>query len=170
MPRRINQIQPVFMPIRSVVMQPDTLSLDRNPALALQIHRVQPLRLHLPLRKRPSKLQQTVRKRRFPMVNMRDNAKIPDVTGIHRFLTASALFLSLWKQSSLPQNAASRKRPYTVPSASPPALFCRNPGPLRKPPTPNPPRSAPLPTPRCFPSLPPNNGYRRLVRVYTQQS
>src|ERR1700735_285011 len=113
MPRGINQIQAVFMSIRSVVMQPDTLSLNRNPALALQIHRVQHLRLHLPLRKRPSKLQQTVCKRRFPMVNMRDNAKISDEAGIHRFLTASALSLlnfSLWKQPRWPQTPASRKR------------------------------------------------------------
>src|ERR1700729_379854 len=122
MPRRVNQIQAVFVAIRSVVMQPDTLRLDRDPALALQIHRVEHLRLHLPLRKRPSKLQQTVCKRRFPMVNMRDNAKISDEAGIHRFLTAGALSLlnfSLWKQPSLPQNAALRKpRSDPVPLAS----------------------------------------------------
>src|SRR5580704_16044562 len=100
MPRRINQIRAVFMSIRSVVMQPDTLSLNRNPALALQIHRVEHLRLHLPLRKRPSKLQQTVRKRRFPMVNMRDNAKISDEAGIHRFLMAGALTLNSRSRSN----------------------------------------------------------------------
>ncbi len=52
MSRRIDQIQPVLVAISRVVMQPDALRFDGNPALALQIHGIEHLRCHLTLGKR----------------------------------------------------------------------------------------------------------------------
>ena len=82
----VDQIEAVFVAIFCGVMEADALSLDGDAALALQVHRIEHLLVHLALGERAGKLQQAVGKRGFAVVDMRDDAKIPDVLGIHRFL------------------------------------------------------------------------------------
>src|SRR3989344_9318252 len=55
------------------------LHLDGNAALALQLHRVEHLRFHLTRLDRMRDLKHTVGKRRLPMVDVRDNRKIPNL-------------------------------------------------------------------------------------------
>ena len=54
------------------------MRLDGDAALALQVHRVQHLRLHLARRQRAGELQQTVGERALPMVDMGDDREISD--------------------------------------------------------------------------------------------
>ena len=55
------------------------MTLDRDAALALEVHRVQRLLAHQPHVNRLGQLQDTIRQRGLAMIHMGDNAKIPDV-------------------------------------------------------------------------------------------
>src|SRR5437867_1992282 len=59
------------------------MGFDGDPALFLEIHRVKQLILHLPGRDRAGAMEQRVRKRGLPMVNMGNNAKISYVRCVH---------------------------------------------------------------------------------------
>ena len=59
------------------------MSFDRDPALFLEIHRVEQLFLHVPGRDRARSMEQSVRKRGLPMINMGDNAEISYVRCVH---------------------------------------------------------------------------------------
>jgi len=54
---------------------------DRDPALALEVHRVEHLVFHLTHRHRPRELEQPVGKRRLAVVDMGDDAEVSDVRG-----------------------------------------------------------------------------------------
>ena len=65
------------------VMQPDALRFNGDAALALEIHGVEDLLVHFALRKRASHLQQTVRERRFAVIDVRDDTKIAYELRVH---------------------------------------------------------------------------------------
>jgi hypothetical protein len=54
-----------------------------DPSLPLQVHVIQKLLLHLPLLHRASKLQQLIRQCGLAMVNVRDDAEVPDIRNGH---------------------------------------------------------------------------------------
>jgi hypothetical protein len=60
------------------------MRLDRDPALALEIHGVEDLGFHLPRLQGAGELQEAIRQRRLAMVDMRDDRKVPDIPLIHR--------------------------------------------------------------------------------------
>src|SRR5260370_26651696 len=72
---RIDQVQLVFLTIVRGVLHTHGMSLDGDATLPLQVHRIQDLLVHLPLGKRSGQLQQTVRERALPMINMGDDGK-----------------------------------------------------------------------------------------------
>ena len=49
MARGIDQIELIALAILGLVLEGDALRLDGDAALALQIHRIEDLRLHLPV-------------------------------------------------------------------------------------------------------------------------
>lgn len=55
------------------------LQFDGDPSLPFQVHVIQELLFHLPFLHRPRELKQFIRQRRFPMVDMCNNAEVPDV-------------------------------------------------------------------------------------------
>ena len=59
------------------------MSLDRDPAFALQIHGVEDLRLHLARLKGACNLEKAVGQRRFAVVDVRDDGKVSNVLRIH---------------------------------------------------------------------------------------
>ena len=59
------------------------MRLDRDPALALEIHRVEQLRLHLTGLKRAGQLEKPVRQCRLAVVDVRDDREVPNVTLVH---------------------------------------------------------------------------------------
>ena len=59
------------------------MSLDGDPALALEIHRVEDLRLHLTRLERAGELEQAVGQRRLAVIDVRDDREIADESLVH---------------------------------------------------------------------------------------
>ena len=55
------------------------MGLDGNAALALEIHAVEHLRLHLAGLQGPGMFEEAVGQGRFPVVDVRDDGKVADV-------------------------------------------------------------------------------------------
>ena len=76
---RVDQIQDVGLAVLGGIAQPHGLRLDRDPALALDIHGIEHLFLHLAGLQPAGGLDQAIGQRRFSMVDMRNNGKVADV-------------------------------------------------------------------------------------------
>ena len=81
--RRVDQVELILLAVLRLVIQPNSMGLDRDAALALQVHRVENLLHHFALRQGPGVLEQAVGKRRLAVVDMRDDREISDVLGVH---------------------------------------------------------------------------------------
>ena len=77
--RCVDQVQLVGFAIAGLVLQRDRIALDGDPALALDVHRVQDLVAKLALIDRPATLDQSIRQRRFAMIDVRDDAEVSNV-------------------------------------------------------------------------------------------
>jgi len=75
----MRRMRPLFLMRPKRILHARGRELDGNPLLALQLHGVEHLLLHLALLHRPRDLQKPVRERGLPVVDMRDDAEIPDV-------------------------------------------------------------------------------------------
>ena len=82
---RVDQVQAVFVAVARRVVQADAFGLDGDAALALEVHGVEHLRGHFALAERAGQLEQAVGQRGFAVVDVRDDAEIPDELGIHGF-------------------------------------------------------------------------------------
>ena len=80
----IDQIELVDFAILRCVHHADGVSFDGDAALALQIHSVEDLGLHLARGQRSGKFQQAVGERGFPMVNVRNDGKIAKMGSVRR--------------------------------------------------------------------------------------
>jgi len=54
------------------------MRLDRDAPLALEIHRVEHLGFHFAGLQGPGELEEPIGERRFPVIDVRDDGKIPD--------------------------------------------------------------------------------------------
>ncbi len=61
----------------------DRLGLDRDPALALELHRVEHLRAHLATGHRVRDLENAVGERRLAVVDVRDDREVADSVQVH---------------------------------------------------------------------------------------
>ena len=77
----VDEVELVVDPVVPAVVHPHGIQLDRNPTLALEVHRVEQLRLHVALRHRPGDLDQPVGQGRFAVIDVGYNAEISD-TGL----------------------------------------------------------------------------------------
>ena len=73
---RVEQVEKVRLPVLRRVVHRDGVRLDRDAALALEIHRVERLLLELTLRYRMRQLENAVRERRLPVVDVRYDAEV----------------------------------------------------------------------------------------------
>ncbi len=80
----VDQVELVRMAVLRGVHHADGVSLDGDAALALQVHGVEHLGLHLARSQRSGQLQQAVRQRGFAVVDVRDDGKIAEESGVHR--------------------------------------------------------------------------------------
>src|ERR1035437_6374303 len=80
---RINEVQLVSLPILRRVEHGHRVRLDGDAPLFLEVHRIEQLVLHLTRRDGARPMQQPVRKRRLPMIDMGDNAEISYVRCVH---------------------------------------------------------------------------------------
>ena len=78
-PRGVDEIQQIVLPVRGTVGERDRIALDRNAPLALDIHRVEQLIAKLALRNAATGLDQPIGQGRLPMVDMGDNAEVPNM-------------------------------------------------------------------------------------------
>ena len=78
MARRVDQVELVALPVDA-----DGLGLDRDPALALELHRVEHLLAHLAARDGVGELEDAVGQRRLPMVDVRDDREVADAVLLH---------------------------------------------------------------------------------------
>ena len=76
---RINKIEHIALTIQCRVINTHRIGLDGNPALALNIHTVQHLRLHIPFLNGSSLLDQPVSQSGLSVVNMRHDREVSDV-------------------------------------------------------------------------------------------
>ena len=76
---RVDQVQVVGLPVGGPVLDPHGLRLDRDPALALEVHRVEHLRLHLLRVDRPGDLEDAVGQGRLAVVDVGDDREVADV-------------------------------------------------------------------------------------------
>ncbi len=79
MPRRVHQIEGVGVAVLGLVFQAHGLRLDGDAPLALDIHRIEHLVLHLARREPAAELDQPVGQGRFPMVDMGDDREIAEM-------------------------------------------------------------------------------------------
>ena len=79
----VDEVELVGLAVGRRIHHADRVRLDGDAALALEIHRIQHLGLHLARRQRAGELQQTVGEGALPMVNMGDNREISDECWIH---------------------------------------------------------------------------------------
>ena len=77
--RRVDQVEVVLLAVGGDVLERGGLRLDRDAALALEVHRVQHLRLHFAVGQAAAALDQAIRQRRLAMVDVRDDGKVADV-------------------------------------------------------------------------------------------
>jgi hypothetical protein len=71
--RGVDQVEDVTGP-----RQPDGLALDRDAALALDVHPVQVLRAHLASLDHPGELEHPVGQGRLAVIDVGDDAEVPD--------------------------------------------------------------------------------------------
>ena len=83
---RVDEVQLVALAVVRVVEQRDALRLDGDAALALQLHGVEHLRLHLAVGEAAADLDQPVGERGFAVVDVGDDREIADL--LHRTGTA----------------------------------------------------------------------------------
>src|SRR6266849_5270732 len=80
---RVNQIQSIRISVFRFVMQADAFCFDGDAALALEVHGVEHLRVHLALGQRAGQFEKTVGERGLAMVDVRDDAEIPYKLRVH---------------------------------------------------------------------------------------
>jgi len=82
-PGRINQVQFIGLPVPGLVKHRHRVRFDRDAALLFQIHGIEQLILHLARGDGARSVQQPIRERRLPVINMSNDAKISNMRRIH---------------------------------------------------------------------------------------
>jgi hypothetical protein len=77
-PGRVDEVQLVLLAVLGRVIEPHRRSLDRDAALALQVHAVHELRAALAIGQRVGRVQQAIRQRRLAVVDVGDDREIAD--------------------------------------------------------------------------------------------
>ena len=81
--RRIDQVEDVDLAVVGLVGQANRVRLDGDAALALEVHAVEDLRLHLARLERARHLEKAVGQRRLAVVDVGDDREVADVARVH---------------------------------------------------------------------------------------
>ena len=81
---RVDEVELIQLTILGRVHHADGVGLDGDAPLALQVHGIEYLGLHLAHGERSGQLQQAIRQRGFTVVDMRDDRKVAEEGGVHR--------------------------------------------------------------------------------------
>ncbi len=85
-PRRVDQVDLVLAAVQCGVVHAHRRRLDGDAALALQIHAVEQLILHIAVADGVRELKHPVGERAFPVIDVGDDAKIANVSAFHAYL------------------------------------------------------------------------------------
>ena len=83
MPGGVDEIEVVDLAVARPVVQADRLGLDGDATLLFQIHGIEHLCRHLPIRQPATDLDEAICQRRLAMVDMRDDREVADVSLLH---------------------------------------------------------------------------------------
>ena len=75
----VDQVEHILLAIQGGVVDPDGLRLDRDAALALDVHAVEHLLFHVAQGHGVRLLDKTIGEGGFPVVDVRDDGEIADV-------------------------------------------------------------------------------------------
>ena len=81
--RRIDQVELIRLAIVGVIGDANGIGLDRDAALALNIHGIEQLRLHVALVDGMGELEDAVTNRGLAMVNVRNDREVADVGNVN---------------------------------------------------------------------------------------
>ena len=81
--RRVDEVQDVVVAPNRRVVQPNRMCLDGDAPLALEVHGIEHLGLHLPCLQRPGQLEEAVGQRRFAVIDVGDDREVPDAALVH---------------------------------------------------------------------------------------
>ena len=81
--RRIDQVELIRLAVVGVIGHADGIGLDRDATLALDVHRVKQLRLHVALIDGMGELEDAVTDRGLAMVDMRNDREVADVGNVN---------------------------------------------------------------------------------------
>jgi hypothetical protein len=81
-PRSVDEVELVLLPVASAIQDAYGLRLDGDAALALQVHAVEELFLHVARGHGAGELENTVRERALAVVDVRDDAEVADVAEV----------------------------------------------------------------------------------------
>src|SRR5438552_899032 len=79
---RVDQVEDIVLAVARAVGEADRARLDGDAALALELHVVEELRGHLARRDRAGRLEDAVRERGLPVVDVGDDREVADVGGV----------------------------------------------------------------------------------------
>ena len=92
-PRCVDQVQLIQLTVLAAIVEADGLRLDGDAALALEVHAVEHLRLHLTLTECACVLDEAVGDGGFSVVDVGDDGKIADMLLIHCVSLSPSLLL-----------------------------------------------------------------------------
>ena len=75
----VDEVQAVLVPVARLVAERGRLRLDRDAALALEVHGVEHLRVHLARRQAAGALDDAIGERRLAVVDVGDDGEVADV-------------------------------------------------------------------------------------------
>ena len=88
----IDKVQLVDRPVTSFVVKSDTLGLDGYSTFTLDIHGIEHLLIHLPVRKPTAVLYETVSQRGLTVINVGNDRKISNVLQVAHWILSAGAF------------------------------------------------------------------------------
>ena len=105
---RVDKVKNVFFAVFCLVWEANGLTFNGNASFPLDVHIIEELVTELPVTHHFTGLDKSVSKGGFPMINMGDNAKVPDI--IHSVLNSySWTICQEIKQIAIGKGARTRK-------------------------------------------------------------
>ena len=83
MTRRVDEVELIHLAALRFVVHAYGVCFDRDAALAFEVHRIKHLRLHLARTQCAGQFQQTVRERRFPVIDVGNDSEISYMLAVH---------------------------------------------------------------------------------------
>src|SRR5262249_37581344 len=119
-PGGVDEVELVLEPVARLIGQRDALRLDRDAALALEVHRVEDLIFHLALGQAAAKLNESIGECGLAVIDVRDDREVADPIHGVEALRAANYSLRLTASRRRHAHAASRRaaEPEHIESAS----------------------------------------------------